>query len=250
MIRRGLASWKTQLALVAVALAVVLAAPLASPKGVGGRRHRGRALAVGSTVHWLPAASAGADSAGRSSPGLQRSARHARPGHPDAVRPVRGRRLSWPRRSKTSRRRTARRRRRSSRATTSARARSRAHSSTTSHRRRLKPDARRRRFGRKPRVRRGLRRTASNSERRLPSTDGCTAAPYALASGGPANVYPGADFQYLSANVVGGRQRQALVPGLRHEAVRVDGRQEVKVGIIGEVLESTPTIVTPLASRA
>ena len=31
MIRRGLASWKTQLALVAVALAVVLAAPLASP---------------------------------------------------------------------------------------------------------------------------------------------------------------------------------------------------------------------------
>ena len=89
MIRRGLASWKTQLALVAVAWRWCSHA-LASPNRARRRRHRGRTLDVGSTVHWLPAASAGAHSAGRSSPGLQRSARHARPGHPDAVRPVRG----------------------------------------------------------------------------------------------------------------------------------------------------------------
>src|SRR6266542_2896656 len=34
--------------------------------------------------------------------------------------------------------------------------------------------------------------------------DGCTAAPYRLANGTTTNVYPGADFQYLSANVVVG----------------------------------------------
>jgi 5'-nucleotidase len=49
--------------------------------------------------------------------------------------------------------------------------------------------------------------------------DGCTGAPYALPDGSTTDVYPGADFKYLSTNVVG--------------------------NATGEVLESTPTIVTP-----
>ena len=74
---------------------------------------------------------------------------------------------------------------------------------------------------------------------------GCTAAPYALADGSTTNTYPGADFQYLSANVVRGRHRQDAVPGVRHKRFKSDSGKKFEVGIIGEVLESTPTIVTP-----
>jgi 5'-nucleotidase len=77
---------------------------------------------------------------------------------------------------------------------------------------------------------------------------GCTAAPYALANGGTTNVYPGADFRYLSANVVVDATGKTLFPayGVK-EFPSVSGRPPVplKVGFIGEVLESTPTIVTP-----
>ena len=75
--------------------------------------------------------------------------------------------------------------------------------------------------------------------------DGCTAAPYALAGGGTTNTYPGADFQYLSANVVRNDNRADAVPRIRHQADQGRQRQEVHVGVIGEVLEATPTIVTP-----
>ncbi len=77
-------------------------------------------------------------------------------------------------------------------------------------------------------------------------TDGCQAAPYALANGGTTNVYPGADFQYLSANVVKNATGTTLFPpyGVK-QFTSTDGKRKYKVGFIGEVLESTPTIVTP-----
>jgi 5'-nucleotidase len=75
--------------------------------------------------------------------------------------------------------------------------------------------------------------------------DGCNAAPYALPGGGSTNVYPGANFKYLSANVVRDSTGQTLFPayGIKH-FTSTDGKK-FEVGFIGEVLKSTPTIVTP-----
>jgi 5'-nucleotidase len=75
--------------------------------------------------------------------------------------------------------------------------------------------------------------------------DGCTAAPYLLPSGKTTNVYPGADFQYLSANVVVDATGKTLFPAFRTKTFRSDSGQRFQVGFIGEVLEATPTIVTP-----
>jgi 5'-nucleotidase len=76
--------------------------------------------------------------------------------------------------------------------------------------------------------------------------DGCNAAPYALPNGSTTNVYPGADFQYLSANVIVDSTGQPLFPAYGIKQFRSDdGKRKVTVGFIGEVLESTPTIVTP-----
>ena len=76
--------------------------------------------------------------------------------------------------------------------------------------------------------------------------DGCNAAPYSLPGGGTTNVYPGADFQYLSANVIRNSTGQPLFPayGIK-QFTSTDGKRKFKVGFIGAVLESTPTIVTP-----
>jgi 5'-nucleotidase len=76
--------------------------------------------------------------------------------------------------------------------------------------------------------------------------DGCDAAPYALAGGGTTNVYPGADFQYLSANVIKDSTGTTLFPAFGvKQFTSTDGKRKYKVGFIGEVLEATPTIVTP-----
>jgi 5'-nucleotidase len=77
-------------------------------------------------------------------------------------------------------------------------------------------------------------------------TDGCAAAPYALANGGSTNTYPGADFQYLAANVVVNSTGKTLFPayGIKQFS-STDGKRKYRVGFIGEVLQSTPTIVTP-----
>jgi 5'-nucleotidase len=77
-------------------------------------------------------------------------------------------------------------------------------------------------------------------------TDGCQAAPYALAGGGTTNVYPGADFQYLSANVIRNSTGETLFPayGIK-QLTSDDGKRKFRVGFIGETLEGTPTIVTP-----
>lgn len=76
--------------------------------------------------------------------------------------------------------------------------------------------------------------------------DGCTGAPYALPDGSTTDVFPGADFQYLSNNVVVDATGQTLFPGTAIEQFKTTGgRKRFKIGFIGEVLESTPTIVTP-----
>jgi 5'-nucleotidase len=76
-------------------------------------------------------------------------------------------------------------------------------------------------------------------------TEGCTAAPYALPNGGTTNVYPGADFQYLSANVVVDATGQTLFPAFETKRFKSKSGKKFEVGFIGEVLEATPTIVTP-----
>jgi 5'-nucleotidase len=77
--------------------------------------------------------------------------------------------------------------------------------------------------------------------------DGCTGAPYALKNGGSTDVYPGADFKYLSSNVVVDATGETLFPDYAVQKFKVKGddKAKFKVGFIGEVLESTPTIVTP-----
>jgi 5'-nucleotidase len=74
---------------------------------------------------------------------------------------------------------------------------------------------------------------------------GCTAAPYALVNGGTTNTYPGADFQYLSANVVRDDNGKTLFPAFGTQRIKSDSGKKFEIGIIGEVLEATPTIVTP-----
>jgi 5'-nucleotidase len=74
---------------------------------------------------------------------------------------------------------------------------------------------------------------------------GCTAAPYALPDGSTTNVFPGADFQYLSANVIVDATGKTLLPAFATKRFRTDTGRHFEVGFIGEVLEATPTIVTP-----
>jgi 5'-nucleotidase len=73
--------------------------------------------------------------------------------------------------------------------------------------------------------------------------DGCTGAPYALPGGGTTDVYPGADFRYLSANVLR-EDGRTLFPASGIKVFRSHGKA-IRVGFIGEVLKDTPTIVTP-----
>ena len=75
--------------------------------------------------------------------------------------------------------------------------------------------------------------------------DGCNAAPYTLPDGSTTNVYPGADFQYLSANVVRTATGETLFPAYGIKRFSSSDGKKFEVGFIGEVLESTPTIVTP-----
>ena len=75
--------------------------------------------------------------------------------------------------------------------------------------------------------------------------DNCAAKPYALANGGTTNTYPGADFQYLSANVVRNDTGKTLFPAFGTKRIKSDSGKKFEIGIIGEVLEATPTIVTP-----
>ena len=75
-------------------------------------------------------------------------------------------------------------------------------------------------------------------------SEGCNGAPYALPDGTTTNTYPGADFQYLSANVLAPGGKKTLFPAYGVKTFST-GVRPVKVGFIGEVLKDTPTIVTP-----
>jgi 5'-nucleotidase len=75
--------------------------------------------------------------------------------------------------------------------------------------------------------------------------DGCAAAPYALPDGSTTDVYPGADFQYLSTNVVVDATGQTLFPATATTEFTSATGKKIEIGFIGEVLEATPTIVTP-----
>jgi 5'-nucleotidase len=75
--------------------------------------------------------------------------------------------------------------------------------------------------------------------------EGCTAAPYRLPNGKTTQVFPGADFQYLSANVIVDASGKTLFPAFATKKFETTGGGKVQVGFIGEVLEATPTIVTP-----
>jgi 5'-nucleotidase len=75
--------------------------------------------------------------------------------------------------------------------------------------------------------------------------DGCTGAPYALPDGSTTDVYPGADFQYLSTNVVMNSTGETLFPAYATKRLKSDSGKKFTIGFLGEVLESTPTIVTP-----
>jgi 5'-nucleotidase len=77
---------------------------------------------------------------------------------------------------------------------------------------------------------------------------GCTAAPYTESDDGQVSTtdeFPGASFQYLSANVVDKVTGKTLFPAYGIKKVEASNGRKVKVGIIGEVLKDTPTIVTP-----
>jgi 5'-nucleotidase len=74
---------------------------------------------------------------------------------------------------------------------------------------------------------------------------GCLGAPYAKVNGHSTNRYPGADFQYLSANVINDATGKPLFPAYGIKRLETSDRHHVSVGFIGEVLHDTPTIVTP-----
>jgi 5'-nucleotidase len=75
--------------------------------------------------------------------------------------------------------------------------------------------------------------------------DGCTGAPYRLVNGRTSNVFPGADFRYLSANVIVDATGKTLFPAFATRDFKTGSGRQVEIGFIGEVLEATPTIVTP-----
>lgn len=80
------------------------------------------------------------------------------------------------------------------------------------------------------------------------SATGCTAAPYAVKVHGKwttTNTYPGADFQYLAANVIDNATKKPLFPAYGIKRFPSTAGRPISIGFIGEVLQATPTIVTP-----
>lgn len=73
----------------------------------------------------------------------------------------------------------------------------------------------------------------------------CVGAPYAVPDGDPQNEFPGAQFQYLSANVIDNATGKSLFPAYGVKRFRSDSGKKISVGFIGEVLQTTPSIVTP-----
>jgi 5'-nucleotidase len=75
---------------------------------------------------------------------------------------------------------------------------------------------------------------------------GCTGAPYARPDRRSTSTFPGADYQYLSANVIDDATGEPLFPASGVKWFKgIPGGKKIGLGFIGEVLEATPTIVTP-----
>ena len=75
-------------------------------------------------------------------------------------------------------------------------------------------------------------------------TTGCLAAPYpeTLTAFGP--YFWGANFQYLAANVTR-TDGKVFLPAYGTKSFKSSGGTTFRVGVIGEVLKDTPTVVTP-----
>jgi 5'-nucleotidase len=77
---------------------------------------------------------------------------------------------------------------------------------------------------------------------------GCKGAPYAVKRHGrieSTDTFPGADFGYLSANVIDNATGKPLLPAYGIKRFVSTSGRPISIGFIGEVLQSTPTIVTP-----
>ncbi len=74
---------------------------------------------------------------------------------------------------------------------------------------------------------------------------GCVGAPYARPGKKPTTTYPGANFPYLSTNVVATVNNKPLLKDTFTKTFRSDTGKKIDVGFIGETLQATPTIVTP-----
>ncbi len=74
---------------------------------------------------------------------------------------------------------------------------------------------------------------------------GCVGAPYARPGRKPTTTYPGADFPYLSTNVVATVNGKPLLRSTFVKDFRGATGKKFSVGFIGETLQATPTIVTP-----
>lgn len=75
-------------------------------------------------------------------------------------------------------------------------------------------------------------------------TGGCTGAPYPELNNGKSPVFTGATFKYLAANVTK-TDGSPFLPAYGIKKFTSNGGTTIKVGVIGEVLEGTPGIVTP-----
>jgi 5'-nucleotidase len=77
---------------------------------------------------------------------------------------------------------------------------------------------------------------------------GCTGAPYTIVRHGKlttTKTFPGASFKYLAANVIDNATKKPLFPAYGIKQFPSTGGKPISVGFIGEVLQDTPSIVTP-----
>ena len=111
---------------------------------------------------------------------------------------------------------------------------------------RHQPDERRLRVGRQPRVRQGHDRAAADPERRLPRGrrlhGGALRARRTAAPPTPTPAPTSSTCRPTSCATTTGK---TLFPAYGTKRIKSDSGKKFEIGIIGEVLEATPTIVTP-----
>ena len=225
--RTALKRWAPPVSLAGLAVAVVLAAPLATAHRAAASMTIAGARSLSDQVSVaFDTAPPRPHDAGRAPAGVQRPARDARSWRPEPLRPVR-RRRSVPREEGQG----LQAQYGAYQATVfagdnigaSPLANALFHDEPITGRH--EPDARRLRLGRQPRVRQGLRRAAAHAERRLPSDrrlHGCSVC------AGKRRQHEHVSRRRLPVprgERGGGCDRQDAVPGLRDQAVQLDRRQ-------------------------